>query len=349
MNTPFIATHFTKAHMNAIAQGLIASQGSQVATLEKDAARFFDIDPRQVVATNSCTNALIAGAMAWRDRKSAVFLKILFAPVLTWPGTYSWWRMAGFSWLNLVDADGDGLMQPHNLGYSDENLAIPVELWSQKIDPQSGIDFILDAAHNPFALHHKETLRYRRCKAIAYSFYETKPVAGPRGGLLVCSDLEMAARARLLIHNGANPYTMESPLHSEGGFNGQMHDAAAAVIRYDLTLLREHQRRAAEQGCAWVRLLEDNRCVRKIITGPMYTVLVLKNAKRMKRLRKDMENEGFRVGIHYPVDRWYQHGYPKAISLARRIVTLPVFLSESQAHCTKLSDLRRRFAQLLTG
>ena len=230
---------------------------------------------------------------------------------------------------------------------------MPVHLYGQMadLDPileigeRHGIPVIEDAAQA-----HGATYRGRKSGSLgtigAFSFYPTKNLgAYGDGGALTTNDPEMAQTLREL-RNGGQRSRYD---HVRLGVNSRLHELQAAILRVKLPHLDEWnaaRRRNAERYD--MMLVEADIPVRPVVIRDygdtcMHLYIVRVRAEERDPLIAHLADHGIAAMIHYPVPVHLstaysylglpQGSYPQAESIAREIITLPMYaeLTKEQA------------------
>jgi dTDP-4-amino-4,6-dideoxygalactose transaminase len=350
--TPFIQPHFGPNHGLALMNGMRSMEPqSLVRKLETKLADRLNRYERSVVCTNSCTNGLYALALA---HQRCFGESRIFAPAFTWPGSYRWARLLrGRKGAVLVDSTvTDPNMSEDALNqrrvYQRErygvvnHLAVFVNMWGRH-PPQwlyeLDIPFIIDAAHHPLFADDVDVMRRNEhCLGVVYSCYETKLLAGLRGGVIVARDNAIAEVCRRVIHPSHNEFV--------GAFNGQMSDASAAVVSADMDTFDE--RWGIRQELQSVYLHVDGLAGSYLHCGAQYTVLQLPNIEMTVKVRQALRDADIRTGCHYPVHEWFSHSRAReqrikgAWLLSKRIITLPMWCGMPSAIVYRVRDIIRK-------
>jgi len=178
--------------------------------------------------------------------------------------------------------------------------------------------------------------------ASCLSFDPTKPLAAPgSGGALLTDDAELAARARRLRWHGRD----RDGRYAELGYNSQLPEAAAAVLRHKLEL--EPAWRAARQRVAarYDAALAATSAIHAPEHGELgehaFSKYVVRSGER-DRLSERLAHAGVPTRIHYarPLHREPlfadaaagQRACPNAERAAREVLSLPIhaFLREDE-------------------
>jgi dTDP-4-amino-4,6-dideoxygalactose transaminase len=215
-----------------------------------------------------------------------------------------------------------------------------------KIARLHGLWVVEDAAHAPGA-----KFRHIACGAWGdvgcFSFFGNKNLTCAEGGMITTSDDRVASLARTLRSHGMSSMTWDryqghqhSYEVSACGFNYRMDDLRAAILRVQLALLPERNRRRGVR-VSWYRelLSGDSRWTIPFAAGGedsahhLFTVVLAKGLSRehiMGRLRAD----GIQSSVHYPpVHQFACHrelagsGNHLEITeaLGRRLLSLPLY------------------------
>jgi len=217
---------------------------------------------------------------------------------------------------------------------------------------ERGIHIVEDCAHAHGAYYHG-----RPCGTFGdiacFSFYPTKVIAGPEGGLLVTADKDADTRGRILLNQGRGGF---GPLEiSEIGYNYRMNEFQAAVIRVQMESLDEIVDKRTEIVQRYRRNLSRSRLVSvpktPADTRPSYYSFTVQiNGADRDVVRDKMTEEGIGTSIMYhPVHLQpiYQRlfGYkpgslPKTEEVCSKIISLPLHLGLTMAEvdlvCEKL-------------
>lgn len=273
------------------------------------------IPPEWVLLTSSCTAALSA---------AIEFVGADTAPIMTYSGTYSW----GLPDIRLVDCGEDGApLEPVDIG---------VDLWGLPCDDE-GIK-ILDAAHRTFDPERHNRLA-KRGVAICYSFGPQKEIPTPQGGMLVWRGLdEYWEDVVCFLNSGALPGGRGVGRTDRPSIKGLMPEAWSSFLGKQLTSSRMddwvgRRREVLETYNDWFGSL----CVTKAeeASGHLCVVRFPDPAwAHGARARLDRMNVHHR--IHYPV---HHSGFPEAVKLSERLLTVPCHVSMTPRHAAYISRL----------
>src|SRR5581483_10782667 len=187
----------------------------------------------------------------------------------------------------------------------------------------------------------------------AFSFYPSKNLTCyGDGGAIATSDPEIARKVTMLRNHGRK----DKYLHEKVGFNLRFNEIQAAVGREQLKVLDDlnaGRRRAAE----WYRrqlsdvkglTLPPDDC--DGVTESVYHMFVIRLESNEKResLAKALKELGIETGVHYPVPNHQQPAItelygqlpslPKTEDYVKRILSLPMFPSLTEAEAKTVSD-----------
>jgi dTDP-4-amino-4,6-dideoxygalactose transaminase len=178
----------------------------------------------------------------------------------------------------------------------------------------------------------------------AFSFFSNKNLAIGEGGMLVCADGDLAARARLLRSHGMTSLSWDRHRgHATGydvvalGFNYRMDEPRAALALARLRRLDDDNRRRARLDTRFRAELEPLGIVCPRRGGAavrhahhLFTAVLPSGVDR-DAVRAALAQQGVQTSLHYPpAHRFsiYSGGaseLPLTDEYARRAVTLPLF------------------------
>ena len=230
---------------------------------------------------------------------------------------------------------------------------MPVHLYGQMADmdpileigERHGIPVIEDAAQS-----HGATYRGRKAGSLGtigcFSFYPTKNLgAYGDGGALTTNDPDMAQTLKEL-RNGGQRTRYD---HVRVGVNSRLHELQAAILRVKLPRLDEWNRARRRNAERYDRMLaEANLPVRPLAIRDygdtcMHLYIVRVRAEERDPLIAHFADHGIAAMIHYPIPvhlstaysflGLLEGSYPHTESLAREIITLPMYaeLTDEQA------------------
>jgi dTDP-4-amino-4,6-dideoxygalactose transaminase len=244
-----------------------------------------------------------------------------------------------------------------------------------------GLWIVEDAAHAfPAAWRPSEKAPWQRCgegtaAVSCFSFYANKTITTGEGGMAVMDDPDLAARMKLMSLHGMSrdawgrysgegswDYRIVAP-----GYKYNMTDVAAALGIVQLARAEEMRRRRDEIAQRYLRGLADVNAM-ELPPDPedrLHSWHLFPVRLRLERLRIDrnafveeMRKEGVGFSVHwrplhlhpYYVETfgWQPESCPSATALWQRLVSLPIFSSQTDAEASRvielLTDLCRRNA-----
>lgn len=218
---------------------------------------------------------------------------------------------------------------------------VPVDLYGQCADydpirsicASKGVPIVADAAQSHGAAY-RGTRVGSLGAATAFSFYPSKNLgAYGDAGMVTTDDAALAERLRRLRNYGER----ERYHHSEVGFNSRLDEMQAAILLAKLPHLDDWNRRRGELA---------GRYLRKLSGAPIEWIPQAEGRTHVWHLcvavvddrdgfRTRLAERGIQTQIHYPIPIHLQEAYaslggrvgdfPIAESLARRIVSLPLY------------------------
>jgi dTDP-4-amino-4,6-dideoxygalactose transaminase len=226
---------------------------------------------------------------------------------------------------------------------------LPVHLYGQVADTDAlgriceahGLFMLEDAAQAAGAARNGRKAGSIGTAAV-FSFYPTKNLSAMGdGGIITTNDPALAERIRLLrVHGSAKKYE-----HKELGYNSRLDEMQAAVLRVKLPHLEAWNARRRE--IARIYDAELAGLVETPFVEPgcehtyhQYTII----AERRDELAAFLKEQGIGTAIHYPLPLHLQPSFaylgykpgdfPVAESMAKRVLSLPVFpeLSDEEVH-----------------
>jgi dTDP-4-amino-4,6-dideoxygalactose transaminase len=244
-----------------------------------------------------------------------------------------------------------------------------------------GLWIVEDAAHAfPAAWRPSEKAPWQRCgegtaAVSCFSFYANKTITTGEGGMAVMDDPDLAARMKLMSLHGMSrdawdrysgegswDYRIVAP-----GYKYNMTDVAAALGIVQLARAEEMRRRRDEIAQRYLRGLAGVNAI-ELPPDPkdrLHSWHLFPIRLRLERLRIDrnafveeMRKEGIGFSVHwrplhlhpYYVETfgWQPESCPSATALWQRLVSLPIFSSQTNAEASRvievLTDLCRRNA-----
>ncbi|HEY1684303.1 MAG TPA: DegT/DnrJ/EryC1/StrS family aminotransferase [Tepidisphaeraceae bacterium] len=192
----------------------------------------------------------------------------------------------------------------------------------------------------------------------AFSFYPSKnlTVYGD-GGAIATEDAEIARKVTMLRNHGRK----DKYLHEKVGFNLRFNEIQAAVGREQLKVLDDlnaGRRRAADwyrrelEGVKGVTLPPTDKNGETESVYHMF-VIRLENNDIRESLGRHLKEQGIETGVHYPVPNHQQPAVeevfgkqpslPKTEDYVKKILSLPMFPSLSEAEVKTVADAIKNF------
>jgi dTDP-4-amino-4,6-dideoxygalactose transaminase len=220
---------------------------------------------------------------------------------------------------------------------------MPVHLYGmparfQEIN-QIGLPILEDAAQ----AHGSET-QDGRCGSLgiaaAFSFYPTKNLgAYGDGGMIVTSDPEIAARARLLRNYGQSENYVSEIL----GQNSRLDELQAAILRIQLRKLAEWNSSRRAIASRYRESFRDLPLGMQVETGTSNYHLFVVTTPQRDSLRSHLSSRNIPTIIHYPMPLHRQKAFlefnpepcPNADAFCSRVLSLPIhaYLSDKEVEC----------------
>lgn len=241
---------------------------------------------------------------------------------------------------------------------------IPVHLYGQPADmdplltlaEKHGLAVVEDACQA-----HGAEYKGRRAGSMGlmgcFSFYPGKNLGAlGEGGAVVCNDAKLAQHLRMLRDHGS----LKKYEHSFPGYNFRMEGLQGGFLAVKLPHLDQGNdgRRAA--AATYGGLLADSGVVTPAVmpgAKHIYHLYVIQTDDR-DGLKQRLAEQGIETGLHYPVPLHLQQAYaplgytagdfPVAESLARRILSLPMFPTITQEQIEYVCSAVMEFAQCPT-
>ena len=329
--------------------------GAETKRFEEDLASFFDVDPKQVITTNSGTAALHLACDALREtsRKTEGSPEIL-VPSLTFVASFQAITAAGCTPVpcdvyretgTLDIEDAERRITSNTIGILHVDYAS--NPW--KLDDmyafakKKGLRVVEDAAHAFGCRHHGKRIGSFG-DLVCFSFDGIKNITCGEGGCLVAFDEEsarLAADARLLSVEGdtakrfAGGRSWDADVKRQG-WRYHMSNIMAAIGRVQLKrfpkeFLPKRTLRAsvyAQRLCKQKGVLLFETDPKDFIVPHIQVIRVLDGKKDL--LRQALEKEGIPTGLHYKPNHlhsFFGHGkehLPATEELFSEIMTLPL-------------------------
>ena len=325
-----------------------------------------------VIATNSCTNALDLAVKSLELEGTEILV-----PPITWISTAHAAAYNNYD-IGWVDVEpGTLTMSPDSLREQigdDTAAVIPVHYGGQpaaideitQIAHNYGAAVIEDCAHAPGASFDGQSLGSIGDVG-CFSFQATKPLTTGEGGALVTDDDEIADRARRLSKLGVNKSTHERSQGDESkydwyykvtevGYKYFMHDISAALGLAQLDRFDGLQRQRNELADVYADMFETIDWAsplerRPSTTHSWYNYTVLVPPAYRDDLIKHLGRNDVGATVHYmPL---YKHPVfdqtpdtPVAESIWEEIVTLPMSSTFDEDDIIRVVDTVRNYSRV---
>ncbi len=200
---------------------------------------------------------------------------------------------------------------------------IPVHLYGScadvsavmEIASRHGLSVIEDAAQAQGATSHGKKAGATG-RAGCFSFYPGKNLgACGDAGAVITSDRQLADRLRQARDHGRAGKKYE---HAFVGRNSRMDSLQGAILRVKLRYLDAWNARRREIATMYRDLLAGTSVVPVAVpdtSEPVYHQFVVRTAER-EALRRALDEEGIRTGIHYPIPLHRQPAFAPYVSVA---------------------------------
>jgi dTDP-4-amino-4,6-dideoxygalactose transaminase len=181
-----------------------------------------------------------------------------------------------------------------------------------------------------------------------FSFYPTKNLGAlGDGGMILTSNPELAAKARLLREYGWE----ERYVSKIAGWNSRLDEMQAAILRVKLRYLDSDNGRRIllatkyDQALSGLRLITPKR---RPAATHVYHLYVIRSSER-DRLQAYLKERGVGALIHYPVPVHLQPAYrdllqntaslPVTEQVAREVLSLPIYPELSEHDLAKVVEI----------
>jgi dTDP-4-amino-4,6-dideoxygalactose transaminase len=176
------------------------------------------------------------------------------------------------------------------------------------------------------------------------------------GGAVMCNDAKLAQRLRMLRDHGS----LKKYEHSFPGYNFRMEGLQGGFLAVKLAYLEKGNDGRRTAAATYGRLLADSAVVTPAVmpgARHIYHLYVIQTDER-DALKQRLAEQGVETGLHYPVPLHLQQAYeqlgykagdfPVAESLAKRILSLPMFPTIGQEQVEYVCSAVMEFAQCPT-
>lgn len=315
--------------MNAAYLAGHATQGPEVAEFERVLADRFGVEPEQVVATSSCTDALIVALAVLRPERAHV-------PALTWNATANAPEIAGAETV-LVDVDEHACLDAERL--PGDGVAMPVGLYGNAFAERildRGAPAIVDGAQT-FEHGHDP-----RAWATCLSFHAVKSLPLGQGGAAVFSDRDAADEARRVAQHGFSFGPGVRTQVTRPGFRSFMTAPTAALGTALLPFVDGWAERRREVGEAYAAAFAGLPQVPRAGRDAWH-MFVLLPADR-DAFRAHCSEAGVDTAAYYtalPEQPAWRGDWdcPRAVAIGRRATTLPLHPTLTAAEVDRVIEV----------
>lgn len=221
---------------------------------------------------------------------------------------------------------------------------------------------IEDAAHAPASSYHGKALGSIGDIG-CFSFFSNKNLSCAEGGMLVTSNPDYAARARLLRSHGMTTLSFERASgHAteydvvDLGYNYRMDDIRASLVLAQLEKLEQDigaRERVREEYLNRLRHI-DEVCVPFVSNAEPISnyifPLVLKEggSEKRDRVRKSLADDGIQTSVHYPAVHRFSiyansnHSLPKTEWATDHEITLPMYAALRSEQIDYITDCLKK-------
>ena len=325
-----------------IRSGMIAS-GDEVTRFEKEYAAYSGV--RHCIATSNGTTALHAGLLAVGIKPGDEVI----VPSFTFIATASSVSMCGAHPVVADVEDSTYCIDPDSVVEQitpKTKAVIGVHLFGQPCDisaiqqicDDKDLLFIEDCAQAHGARY--KGVQVGNFGTIGcFSFYPTKNMTTGEGGLVTCTDDEIAEKIRRLINHGQQ----EKYLHTEIGYNYRLTNIGAAIGRVQLRKLDVMTKKRQANADFYSSHITRKGVLKPVIREScthvfhQYAVRITPECEMTRdQFAEYLRMKGVGTAIHYPVPVHEQPVYrgtikgspcPVSQKVASEILSLPVYPS----------------------
>lgn len=186
-----------------------------------------------------------------------------------------------------------------------------------------------------------------------FSFYPGKNLGAlGEGGAVLCNDATLAQKLRMLRDHGS----IKKYEHSFPAYNFRMEGLQGGFLAVKLPHLDQGNESRRKAATAYNRLLADSGVTTPAVMPEarhIYHLYVVQSDDR-EGLKQHLSEQGVESGLHYPVPLHLQQAYaklgykegdfPVAESLAKRILSLPMFPNITQEQIEYVCSAVAEFA-----
>lgn len=320
------------------------STGPVAIEFERAFADLIGVEPNQVVAVNSCTEALVLSltVLCIGDGKEVITTPLTFA------ATANAILMAGAKPV-FADVDSRGQLDPDQVEgrLTDKTWGImpvyytgaaPNMAQIMAIAEKRGIKVIEDAAHGFDGYFVAQDGLRKRIGTIGdmtcFSFYPTKNITAGEGGIIVARNPELAERIRIIAMNGLDHeawrrYGKDPAINYEVVYRGRKSNLSDIHAALGLSQMKRWPELKKAREAVW-EAYEDAFGLKE--PGHSKHLFTIRHPKR-DVLRQHLHQMGIGTGVHFrplhlePAYKFlgYKLGdFPKAERLGAETLSLPV-------------------------
>lgn len=310
--------------MNAAYLAGHATQGPEVAEFERALAERLGVEAEHVVATSSCTDALIVALTVLAPERAIV-------PALTWNATANAPEIAGAETV-LADVDERGCLDPGaaRAGLAERSAAVvPVGLYGNGFDEE--IFDVAREAGSPVVVDAAQTLEHGhdgRAAVTCFSFHAVKSLPLGQGGAAVFGDSAAADEARRVAQHGFSFGPGVRTQVTRPGFRSFMTAPTAAMGTALLPHVDRWAERRREVGERYAAALEGLPQIPRAARDAWHMFVLLPGDR--DAFRAHCSAAGVDTAAYYTAlpdqPAWAGGGWscPRAVELGRRATTLPL-------------------------
>lgn len=325
------------------------SAGKETEKFEKSLAAYCGV--KYCVACNNGTTALIAAVKA---------LEMYENHYHSTPNTFTatseaLFQSSGFKSLCYVDTDNSGNLDITKLNIKDQDIVVPVNLYSnpvdiiklKKLNLNTKYYTILDNCQGlGCRLNGEDPAKYADITCI--SFYFTKVICGfsEAGAILTDSENIYNFCKKYIFHGQSEKY-----LHDIIGINGRISEITSAVLNYKLNKIENYIDERNFLAEIYDSVLSQNDKISFPVICPYdrssYYAFVI-YVKNREFLQNELAKKGIGTGFHYKqslhlqkayYDLGYKKGnFPNAEKQFEECISLPMFQGLTEKEVRFVTD-----------